>query len=90
MRKYGRVTLGPPPKEPTPSDATTVRHIKRGTLYSVLGPAKLQVEPGVVLQDMDELVVYASETDGTMWVRSKKEFDDGRFEIYTHDAEDDE
>lgn len=29
---------------------------------------------------MADVVVYQSESDGTVWVRSLKEFHDGRFE----------
>lgn len=62
-----------------PSDATTVRHLKRGTSYKVLGTATLQVAPGTELADMDKMVVYVG--DSGLYVRPVAEFDDGRFEV---------
>lgn len=63
------------------------RHIKRGSIYVVIATAKLQadnwvtntLEPAAV--DMTEMVVYQSEDDQSVWVRSKTEFIDGRFEF---------
>lgn len=60
--------------------SSVVRHKKRGSLYTVLNTATLQVAEGTDLKDMDTLCVYQSMEDGTWWVRKKEEFDDGRFE----------
>ncbi len=46
------------------------RH-KKGNLYRVLAPAILE-------SDRSEVVIYDDE-EGTIWVRSKAEFYDGRF-----------
>jgi hypothetical protein len=53
------------------------RHEKRGTLYTELGRARLQCA-GAVLSDDEPMVVYVDD-DGQMWVRSEREFMDGRF-----------
>lgn len=63
-----------------PSHSPRVRHKVRGSTYKVLGTAVLQVAAGTVLADMAVMVVYVSESDGSMWVRSAREFNDGRFE----------
>ena len=54
------------------------RHKKRGTTYVLLGNAITQTE--APLSDMDPVLVYQSEKDGTLWVRPGHEFLDGRFE----------
>lgn len=56
-----------------------VRHKKRGTSYAVLGLGTLQLEPGTVLKDMDQLTVYVGNT-GDIWLRPPSEMQDGRFE----------
>jgi len=67
-----------------------VRHKKRGSLYSVLGTAEMQVSTGAWDQsgrgppwrdtkDGDKVVVYRGD-DGRLWVRFPDEFEDGRFE----------
>lgn len=53
------------------------RHLKRGSTYSLVGDGRVQTE--VPLRDMDEVVIYRSEEDGTLWVRPPTEFHDGRF-----------
>lgn len=59
------------------------RHVKSGGTYKVLvADAKLQTAycaEGDSLEDMDRMVVYMSEKDESIWVRSHKEFMDGRF-----------
>jgi hypothetical protein len=57
------------------------RHVKRGTVYEIVGRAELQTAgPGVdILQDGDILVVYRG-GDGKLWARKESEFNDGRFE----------
>jgi len=54
-----------------------VRHVKRGTVYVVIGKALLQSERPV--QDYAEVVVYQGD-DGQLWARPVMEFEDGRFE----------
>ena len=57
-----------------------VRHIKRGTLYKVIGHGALQTE--FPLHDYDDVVVYQSEKDGSIWVRPVSEFyDEDRFTV---------
>jgi predicted HAD superfamily Cof-like phosphohydrolase len=50
------------------------RHTKTGGLYSVISEYALNEA------DMSPVVVYRSLSTGTIWVRSHKEFFDGRFE----------
>ncbi|MBX8828237.1 DUF1653 domain-containing protein, partial [Ochrobactrum sp. SFR4] len=41
------------------------------------------IEPGIYpkpgIADMREVVIYRSVDDGSLWVRPREEFDDGRF-----------
>jgi hypothetical protein len=55
-----------------------IRHRKRATEYTILGPARLQTEHP--LQD-DELVVVYQGPDGSLWARPPREICDGRFEL---------
>lgn len=48
------------------------QHLKTGGLYEVLGMARLE-------WNLDPVVVYRSEHDGSLWVRPEAEFYDGRF-----------
>lgn len=52
-----------------------VRHLKRGTEYTVIGTGRAQGN----LTDDDPAVVYRGD-DGSLWVRHQAEFSDGRFE----------
>lgn len=54
------------------------RHVKRGTTYTVIGEAELQMSADD-LCDGALMVVYRGD-DGKLWVRSHNEFHDGRFE----------
>ena len=67
-----------------------VRHLKRGSVYAVLGAATAQVSRGTVpasgtlpigriLRDDATVVVYVG-ADGRLWVRFPDEMNDGRFE----------
>ncbi|MBX8803370.1 restriction alleviation protein, Lar family [Ochrobactrum sp. MR28] len=65
----------------------THQHVKRGTEYHLIGIGKMQterwIEPGIYpkpgIADMREVVIYRSVDDGSLWVRPREEFDDGRF-----------
>lgn len=52
------------------------RHLKRGTVYEVIGTAELQA--GQLQLEHAELVIYRGE-DGKLWARNSAEFHDGRF-----------
>jgi hypothetical protein len=48
------------------------QHVKTGGFYEVIGPGKLE-------WDLADVIVYRSEHDGSLWIRPKAEFFDGRF-----------
>jgi ribosomal protein L37E len=57
------------------------RHKARGTTYSVMEyEARVQVASGEPIVEGDLVVVYRAESDGSVWVRRRSEFLDGRFE----------
>lgn len=77
---------------PAPSDARRVRHLKRGTIYELIGEAEAQITKdadgkrfhlGRVRQrwltEGDKLAIYRCEQTGKMWARFLNEFNDGRF-----------
>jgi len=75
----------------------THRHKKRGSEYVLIGYGKMQAEgwsvgygeEGSIPADMHEVAVYRSVDDGSLWVRPREEFEDGRFEALkdnTHEA----
>lgn len=76
-----------------PATGTIWRHRKRGSVYEIVGRAKMQMETthipridlvsGFYVKDTMEalsLIVYRSLSDDTLWVRPESEFMDGRFE----------
>lgn len=55
------------------------RHLKRGLTYIELARGTMQASDDGCL-DMQPVVVYRSEKDGSIWCRPQDEFEDGRFE----------
>lgn len=53
-------------------------HKKRGTTYTEIGRGKMQSEMRPL--DMEPVVIYRADADGSLWVRLAEEFEDGRFE----------
>lgn len=63
----------------------THRHVKRGSEYQLLGMGKMQAKDwragGKALLypvDMTAVAIYQAK-DGSLWVRPREEFEDGRF-----------
>lgn len=54
------------------------RHKKRGSTYTEVGRGQLQTDQPI--HDMEPMVIYRSEHDGSLWARPVSEFEDGRFE----------
>lgn len=82
----------PASKEVTPAMVeATHRHKKRGTEYVLIGIGKMQTNDWcwirgareIVPVDMDEVAIYRSVDDASLWVRPREEFEDGRFEALT-------
>lgn len=77
--------------------APTHRHKKRGTEYLLIGTGKMQAggwsdagaiaaallgeAPLATSVDMREVAIYRAVDDGSLWVRPREEFEDGRFDV---------
>lgn len=66
---------------------TFYRHKSTGGAYELLGFGKMQSTWWSDTRanfassvDMREVAVYVRASDGSMWVRPREEFEDGRFE----------
>lgn len=75
------------------AEKATHRHKKRGTEYVLISIGKMQAENWKFWErwgsgfrrlakvDMREVAIYRSVDDGSLWVRPREDFEDGRFEV---------
>lgn len=77
MRETLRARATPPPVADDAGERETYRHLKRGTVYEMVGTAELQAEQPQC--EHAQLAIYRGE-DGKLWARNTGEFHDGRFE----------
>jgi len=63
--------------ESRPEGLEQWQHVKRGTVYRVIGRGELQMNNDCLV-DGSAMVIYQGD-DGRFWVREEGEFEDGRF-----------
>jgi hypothetical protein len=61
--------------------AQRYRHKKRGSIYRVLAEKAEAQCATADIEEAEVVVVYQAERDGSVWVRRRAEFFDGRFEL---------
>ena len=59
---------------------TRIRHIKRGSTYTIVGPVGIQAPGHCPLTDEETVVLYQGD-DGKFWARRPDDLADGRFEV---------
>lgn len=70
-------------RERLAGEAEQYRHIKRGTVYTMIGTAELQAAQPQC--EHAALAIYRGE-DGKLWARNTAEFHDGRFVAVNHET----
>lgn len=68
---------GQAPRASAPINSDRWLHVKTGGTYKIIDEGGVQSE--VPLVDLDRVIIYRSEKDGTLWARRATEFFDGRF-----------
>ena len=58
---------------------TRIRHVKRGSTYTIVGPVGIQAPGHCPLTDEETVVLYQGD-DGKFWARRPDDLADGRFE----------